>query len=138
MLAASANTTVDSGGTAQLTCVGYAQPNLEINWLFMGAPVVQSSLVAISAVDITGTGDMVPLRQSFLQICGVTADQSGSYTCVISNGVVSDEHTIDLTVTQPVTCKYNNYFGLGVSVCDIIPLLWQSMLGWLASYQFVT
>ena len=111
VLAASANTSVARGGTALLTCVGYVQPNLEITWLFNGAPVVQSSLVTISAVDVNGTGNSIPLRRSFLQICGVTTDQSGSYTCVISNGAESDEHTIELTAT----CKCNNYFGLGVS-----------------------
>ena len=102
VLAASANTTVGTGDTAMISCVGYVQPNLEITWLFNGARVVPSSLVVISTVDVTGTGDMVPLRQSFLRVCGATASMAGSYTCVVSNGQMSTQHTIELTVA----CKF--------------------------------
>ena len=99
MLAASANTTIARGDTVTLTAIGYIQPNLEITWLYNGAPVIQSALVVISTADVTGTGDMVPLRQSFLQICAAAVNVSGIYTVVISNGVTSNEYAILLTVT---------------------------------------
>ena len=99
VLAASANTSVARGDTATLTCVSYVQPNLEITWLFNGAPVEYSLLVVSNMMDVTGTGDMVPLRQSFLHICATSVSVSGSYTCVISNGLTSDEYTTQLTVT---------------------------------------
>ena len=99
MLAASANTSVAKGDTATLTCVGYVQPNLEITWLFNGAPVEYSSLVVSNMVDVTGTADMVPLRQSFLHICTASVSVSGTYSCVVSNRLTSDEHAMELTVT---------------------------------------
>ena len=107
VLAASANTTIARGDTATLTCVSYVQPNLEITWLFNGAPVEYSSLVVSNMVDVTGTGDMIPLRQSFLHICAASVNVSGTYSCVVSNGLTSDEHAMELTVT----CKH-------VGVCN--------------------
>ena len=104
MLAASADTTISMGDTATVTAIGYIQPNLEITWLFNGAPVEYSSLVVNNMEDVIGTADMVLLRQSFLHICAVSVNLSGSYTSVISNGLTSYNYTIQLTVTCKCMC----------------------------------
>ena len=91
------------GDTVTLACAGYSEPYVEITWILNGASVYYSPLLTNTTEDVT---DPIPIRQSFLQICAVNANVSGSYTCIVSNRVMSTEYTIQLTVA----CKCALYY----------------------------
>ncbi len=61
-----------------------------------GRAVMNSSLVSISEENILH-GERV-FRQSFLQICSVGLPDSGAYTCIVSNGLLSMNASSDLDV----------------------------------------
>ena len=80
-----------------LFCMGYSsEADVTITWNFDGQPITNSPLVSISELVTTG---VVPLRQSFLQLCSVSIAQSGAYTCIVDNGMVSLQNTTFLNIT---------------------------------------
>ena len=101
VVAISANTSVDAGGTAVLICVGYGQPNVDITWSRDGQIISNSSLVSIYEEDLAQGGRV--FKQSFLQICSVGVAGSDIYTCTVSNGRDSVNSTVELSVTGEMT-----------------------------------
>lgn len=90
------DSTVGVGHTALLTCIVYGEPSLEMSWSFNGAVVMNSSLVTIYEEDIVKGGRV--FRQSFLQICSLSASDDGDYTCIVNNGFISANATTQLDV----------------------------------------
>ena len=92
------DTTLRTGDTALLACVGFGEPEVEISWSFNGAPVVNTSLITIYEEDIV-QGERI-FKQSFLQICSLAEADAGGYTCIASDGFTTDNATTQLTVTR--------------------------------------
>ena len=90
------DTSVDAGETAVLVCVGYGQPNVDITWSRDGQIVSNSSISAIYEEDLIRGGRV--FRQSFLQLCNIQVADSGSYTCVVSNGLNAINSSVYLAV----------------------------------------
>ena len=105
------NSALAKGETALQACVGQGFPSVEINWLYNGQILMNSSLASISEQDVT-QGDEV-FKQSFLQICNLTLIDAGGYTCIVSNGEISAASSTQLTVTGtltiPVLAIYTNH-----------------------------
>ena len=92
------DTTLRTGDTALLACVGFGEPEVEISWSFNGAPVVNTSLITISEEDVVqGRRNF---KQSFLHICNLAESDAGGYTCIASDGFTTDNATTQLTVTR--------------------------------------
>ena len=91
------DTTLRTGETAVLACVGFGEPEVEISWSFNGEPVVNTSLITISEEDVV-RGERI-FKQSFLQICSLAEADAGGYTCIASDGFTADNATTQLTVT---------------------------------------
>ena len=92
------DTTLRTGETALLTCVGFGEPEVEISWSFNGAPVVNASLITIYEEDDV-QGERI-FKQSLLQICSLAESDAGGYTCIATNGQATDNAVIQLTVTS--------------------------------------
>ena len=84
------------GDTVLLTCVGYGQPNVGITWSRNGEVIMNSSLATIHETDVTRGGRLY--KQSFLDICSLEVSDSGIYTCLVSNGLLTANATIELSV----------------------------------------
>ena len=95
IVAISTETSADVGGTALLTCLGFAESGVEISWSFNEAPLVNTSLVAIYERDVVKGGRL--LKQSFLQLCGLTVTNGGVYTCLTRSGLTVVSATTLLT-----------------------------------------
>ena len=93
------DTTLNAGETALLACVGVGGPDVEISWSFNGAPVVNTSLITIYEENVV-QGERI-FKQSFLQICGLAESDSGGYTCITRNGILTDNATTQLSVRFP-------------------------------------
>ena len=92
------STTLRTGETALLACVGFGEPEVEISWSFNGALVVNTSLITIYEEGVV-QGKRI-FKQSFLQICSLVEADAGGYTCIASDGFTTDNATIQLTVTS--------------------------------------
>jgi hypothetical protein len=92
------DTSLGSGETASLACVGFGEPDVEIIWSFNGAPMFNTSLITIHEKDSV-QGERF-FRQSFLQICRLTESDAGEYTCIINDGFFTTNATTKLTVTS--------------------------------------
>ena len=79
-----------------LICVGYGQPNVDITWSRDGQVILNSSSVSITEEDLIQGGRT--FKQSFLQVCSVQFDQSGTYTCSVNNGIMSTNSSLQLSV----------------------------------------
>lgn len=75
------------GETATLICMGYGRPRADITWVRNGQTISNSSLISISEQEFIQDGLL--FKQSFLQLCSVRIRDSGTYTCVVSNGRTS-------------------------------------------------
>ena len=96
IIAASNDASSNAGQSALLTCVGFGQFDVEISWSFNGAPVANTSLITISERNVVKGGSV--FKQSFLQLCSVTASNAGAYTCILSSGLSTTNATTQLTV----------------------------------------
>ena len=92
------DTTLRTGETALLACVGFGEPDVEISWSFNGAPVVNTSLITIYEEDFV-QGERI-FKHSLLQICSLVAADAGGYTCIASDGFTTDNTTTQLTLTS--------------------------------------
>ena len=99
LVAVSNHTTLSEGETTLLACVGFGLPSAEITWIHKGRVLMNSSLVSISEEDVVQGGKL--FKQSILQLCSVEISDSGSYICVVSNGLSDANHTVDLLVAPP-------------------------------------
>jgi hypothetical protein len=97
------------GESASLACVGVGETGLEISWSFNGAPVGNTTLVAIHEEVIGQDGKV--FVQSFLQICSLAESDAGNYTCVASDDFTSANATIQLTVLSKLFLKVAGYRG---------------------------
>ena len=79
------DTTLDTGETALLVCVGYGLPSVSITWSINGETVSNTSLITIYEEEFIHSDGRV-FKQSFLQLCSVERFNAGSYTCTASNG----------------------------------------------------
>ena len=91
------DTSVDEGEAVSLTCVGYGTPYIEIQWIRNGETLSNTSVISIHEEEIM-LGNWI-FTQSFLQLCSLALTDSGSYTCVVSNGIISVNSSVDLTIT---------------------------------------
>ena len=98
----SKNLSLNSGETALLFCVGFGEPDVEVNWMFNGAPVANTSLTPIFEENIIQGSR--PYKQSFLQLCSVTTSSAGSYTCSASNGQTTSNAITQLSVISELKC----------------------------------
>ena len=90
------DTTLNAGETALLACVAFGEADVEISWSFNGAPVVNTSLVTINEEDVVNGGRS--FKQSFLQICSLSASDAGGYTCIASSGQAAANATTQLYI----------------------------------------
>lgn len=82
------------GETAFLVCIGYGEPFVEVSWIFNGATIKNSSLITVYEQDISKGGGL--FKRSILQFCGVSVSDEGGYTCVIDNGQITANTTVQL------------------------------------------
>ncbi len=99
LVAISNHTSLSEGETALLACVGYGLPTAEVTWMRNGQTIMNSSLVSVIEEDVVQEGKV--FRQSVLQLCSVEVSDSGSYLCVVSNGLSDANFTVNLLVTLP-------------------------------------
>ena len=94
--AISNDTSLNVGETAVLICVGYGQPSVDITWTKDGQIISNSSLVSVYEEDLAQGGRV--FKQSFLQLCSLQMENSGSYVCSVSNGLYSVNSSLELSV----------------------------------------
>ena len=92
------DTTLGTGETPLLACVGFGEPEVEISWSFNGAPVVNTSLITITEEDVV-QGQRI-FKLSFLQICSLSTPNVGGYTCLINNGQRTVSSTVNVLVVE--------------------------------------
>ena len=92
------DTTLRTGDTAVLACMGFGEPDVEISWSFNGATVVNTSLITIYQENVV-QGERL-FKQSILQICNLSESDAGGYTCIASDGFTTANTTTQLTVTS--------------------------------------
>ena len=76
--------------------MGYGQPSVDIAWTKDGQVISNSSLVSVYEEDLAQGGRV--FKQSFLQLCSLQMENSGSYVCSVSNGLSSINSSVELTV----------------------------------------
>ena len=96
MAAISNDTSLNVGETAVLICVGYGQPSVGITWTKYGQIISNSSLVSVYEEDLAQGGRV--FKQSFLQLCSLQMENSGSYVCSVSNGLSTVNSSLELSV----------------------------------------
>jgi hypothetical protein len=90
------DTSLGTGETVSLACVGLGEPGVEISWSFNGAPFVSTAQNTIYEEDLVLGGTI--FKQSFLQICRLTESDAGDYTCIVSDGYTTANATTKLSV----------------------------------------
>lgn len=91
------DTAVTFGGTALLTCIGYAIPMVEVSWMLDGRTITNSTAVTITEADVALSGAL--FKQSVLQICSISPTQSGTYTCAVTNTQIDIDAPIEVSVS---------------------------------------
>jgi hypothetical protein len=79
-----------------LVCVAFGEPSVDIAWSFNRATFVNSSLVTIYEEQYFKGGRV--LKQSFLQLCGVSGTDAGAYRCTANNGLATANATTQLNI----------------------------------------
>ena len=85
--------TVSVGSPLTLPCTSRGSPPDTFTWRKDSGPMLQST--SITTVEHTSTTAVFHASYS---IDGVTLDDSGSYTCTVTNPIGSDSETINVTV----------------------------------------
>ena len=83
------------GDTTVLLCMTFGQADDDIVWTHNGERLTNSSLVSITSTDFIQDG--LVFRQSFLRICNVSRNNSGSYSCVASTDVAASTRITAVT-----------------------------------------
>lgn len=91
------DTILFEGEAVTLGCTGYSQFDLEIVWSHNGETLMNSSLFVNIYEQDFSLGER-QFKLSLLELCDVMVADSGSYTCVASNGKDSANATTQLTV----------------------------------------
>ena len=76
--------------------MGYGQPSVDIVWTKDGQVISNMSLVSVYEEDLAQGGRV--FKQSFLQLCSLQIENSGSYVCSVSNGLSSVNSSVELSV----------------------------------------
>ncbi len=86
-----------TGGTALLLCVGYGANNTEVSiiWSRMGQTIRNSSLATITEESVLRGRTFL---LSYLQLCELQYEDSGEYTCSVTNGTQSSIGSLMVTV----------------------------------------
>ena len=91
------DTSLATSETAVLVCVSDADSSLSTTWTHNGETVTNTSLITVYEEE-TNQGGRV-FRLTFLQLCSVEVEDSGAYTCVVSNSQTSADSSVQLTVS---------------------------------------
>ena len=107
LVSISDNTELSLGETVVLSCIAYGRPGVTFTWIHKEEVVTNSSLISVTESDFPEPGGL--FRQSFLQICSADISDLGTYSCSVSNGLVSVDASTVLSVagesyTQKLTC----------------------------------
>jgi hypothetical protein len=92
----SSNFSLDVGESTVLVCIGLGLPSAAISWSYNGSRIVNTSQATIYPDEDVVRGG-IAYTQSLLQLCRITAADAGGYTCTLSNGLMTDEATTQLT-----------------------------------------
>lgn len=98
LVAISVDTTLMEQETTILSCVGFGHPNIDTTWTRNGQILTNSTKVVTFQQNAVYLG--VSFNMSFLQLCNVSMEDAGGYTCVVSDGRVTTNGTVALTVTR--------------------------------------
>ena len=77
------STRIQTGRTAQFTCVASGYPSPEFSWTMDGDQLANGSQVTIFT-DVVSEGGVL-FVVSILELCSVTVDDSGMYSCIAAN-----------------------------------------------------
>ena len=98
LIVPSKNHSVDHGSTIILGCVAYGLPLPEIFWLRDDTLLTTSAsnLLTINREILTEEG--IELKRSFLEVCGLSEEDSGMYTCQAINSLATKTFDFELDV----------------------------------------
>ena len=89
------DTVVTVGDYIVLTCVGYGIPRPSISWT-KNANVLSNTSIYEEVVSERA----VTFVYSILEICASWFSDSGTYACIIDNGITGDSKGFELSVTS--------------------------------------
>ena len=96
MTAITSDTTIDMGQVAMLTCLGFGEHGVEVDWYLNGVQLINTSLITVYERDVTWGGGA--FKQSILQLCSVGVKSVGNYTCTVRSGLTTVNELTQLTV----------------------------------------
>lgn len=99
-MAVSSNTTLEEGEATLLACVGYGPEGINVTWYRDGMSEMNSSLISTYQNDIMILGRT--FTQTFLELCSVSMEDAGLYTCVVTNGDITMTSSVELNVAGKV------------------------------------
>jgi len=99
----SSTVTVVVGSPLTLSCTSRGSPPDTFTWRKDGSPLVQST----SIITVTYTNTSAVFRADY-SINSVTASNSGTYTCTVTNPIGSDSETIIVNVMGKFVLIYCN------------------------------
>jgi len=93
------NSTVETGSSVMLTCVGYGVPTVSVSWYMEDVQLDNNSQITIYGELINENG--LTLVLSVLTICSADETDSGQYSCTVGNvlGNASVDFVISVTAT---------------------------------------
>lgn len=96
LAAISDDATASEGDAVVLTCLAWGFPDVAITWMLNGQTIENSSFITIfEDYSVQGRG---VLRQTTLQVCAITIEDTGEYTCIANSGLVSTDASTQLTL----------------------------------------
>lgn len=93
-------TTVDYGGSTQLTCVVFYQTNanISVTWSKDGKDIYNSSSTVLLERERLQGGRL--FRLSYLYLCNLTESNTGLYSCSVSNGTATVAESVKVSVNN--------------------------------------
>ena len=95
---------VTVGSDLTLSCTSKCSPPDTFTWRKDSGPIVQST----SITTVTHTNSSAVFRADY-SIDNVTTNNSGTYTCTVTNPIGSDSKIINVTVTGMCVCVVECY-----------------------------
>ncbi len=92
--------TTEAGSTVFITCVAYSENTPSITWIQNDNQTIldNSTSTRVTVYEELVTEGGLTFVQSILEVCSVEVADSGSYSCVASNGVRNDSTSFELTI----------------------------------------